>query len=107
MKINIKKFIAIIGVCLTFIYFFNKNSPQYTHEELYQMPPNVLLNIFNNNGLLVPHHIKEFFDNSDDKLASFLKENFELFSQGISSYGYTEYSELADSFKDIYNKLLK
>lgn len=105
MKIIVK----ICGVIfLLFMIFVIRieNPRKYTNEEFQNMSSIVLLNTFIDNGLIIPDKIKENFNNSNEEIAIFLKRNFELFSQGISVYGYTEYFELSESFKDTYDKLI-
>ena len=75
----------------------------YTYEELSEMPADELLDLFIQNGLVISDDIKSFF--SEEELQDLFKSNFHLWHQGICVHDYTEYIDLSEQTKVIYDKL--
>ncbi len=81
----------------------SKAKSVYTYEELSEMPAKELLDLFVQNGLVISNELKTSF--TTEELQTLFKDNFHIWHTGMSLMSYTEYIDLAEQTKEIYNKI--
>ncbi len=67
------------------------------------MPADELTDLFVENGLVIDGEFREIM--TKEEFQELFKRNLMPFSQGITTYGHVIYSTLADSAKEVYEKL--
>lgn len=67
------------------------------------MPADELTDLFVANGLVIDGEFREIM--TKEEFQELFKRNLFLFSQGITRYGHIIYATLADSAKEVYEKL--
>ena len=83
----------------------NETRDVHTYEELCELPANELLDLFIQNGLIISDELKQSY--TEEELQSLFKEHFALWHTGVSSMSYTEYIDLAEQTKIIYESIVK
>lgn len=77
----------------------------YTKDELERMSDSDLYETFVRNGLQVDKGLKEVL--TDKELAEYIKSDFHLLIDGVTSRDDMGYFKLADDIKKIYSSILK
>ena len=104
-----KRRILCLALCAAFFLaawgflFYESVKPEYTYAELEAMPADELTDLFVANGLVIDEEFREIM--TKEEFQELFKRNLFLFSQGITTYGHVIYSTLADSAKEVYEKL--
>ena len=104
-----KRRILCLALCAAFFLaawgflFYEAVKPEYTYAELEAMPADELTDLFVANGLEIDEEFREIM--TKEEFQELFKRNLMPFSQGITTYGHVIYSTLADSAKEVYEKL--
>lgn len=96
--------VAIFCILLGILYLGKPRT--YTHNELTNMEPNVLYQIFIDNGL--KKETVDIFNQAHDgkeKAAIFFKEHFELFISGTPAISEKSHHDMIQEVTQIYQKL--
>lgn len=75
----------------------------YTYEKLSELPPEELLDLFIQNGMVINDDLTAAF--TEEELQALFKENFYLWHTGASTYSHTMYCDLAEQTKEIFDKI--
>ena len=104
-----KRRILCLALCAAFFLaawwflFYVAANPVYPYAELEAMPADELTDLFVANGLEIDEEFREIM--TKEECQELFKRNLMPFSQGITTYGHVIYSTLADSAKEVYEKL--
>ncbi len=97
---------ALIVVCMISMFGCQpsvQSERVYTHEELSAMPAEELLDLFLENGLVIGDGLRK--NCTEEELQTLFKEDFEMWCSGVSIDSYTEYLDLAEQTKEIYDRI--
>lgn len=101
---SVKKILVFLALVIVMVALLsacnNSEDATFTKAELEKMSASDLLETLKQNGLQVDNDLKEVL--TDKQLAEYIKSDFDLLVDGVTSRSHLGYQKLAEDIKRIY-----